>query len=504
MKHALILPILLPLFTGGLLLVLHQLSLTVKRAISMLACWALLPIAIWLVLLAGDGELRTYALGGWQAPFGIVLVLDRLAALMLLVNAFLAAFALLYACRGDDEQGPNFHTLFQFQLLGINGAFLTGDLFNLFVFFEILLIASYALLLHGNSARQVSAGMHYVVLNLLGSSFFLIGISMLYGLTGTLNMADLAVRVGNADAGRAPLIAAAGFLLLVVFGLKAAMVPLHLWLPKAYATAPASVAALFAIMTKVGIYAILRVFTLIFGSTAGAVANLLDGWLWPLALVTLAIGILGVLAARELRQMLAQLVIVSVGTLLAGIALGSVQGLSAALYYLIHSTMVAGGLFLLADLIVRQRGNEGGRLVLAAALRQPLLLGSLFFFGAISVIGLPPFSGFLGKLMLLRAVEPGYSALALWSIVLIGGLGMVVAMSRAGSLLFWRAAYDPKDESIHAPKSDGLRLLACIALLSCSLLLVILAKPLQTYIQATAAQLLDLAPYRQIVGGGNA
>ncbi|KIZ34708.1 MAG: monovalent cation/H+ antiporter subunit D [Pseudomonas sp. K35] len=499
MNHALILPLLLPLFMGALLLFAHRANKSTKRLLSLAATWTLVPIAIWLVLLADDGQLRIYALGSWQPPFGIILMLDRLSALMLLVTAVLAGFAALYACRGDDERGPNFHALYQFQLLGINGAFLTGDLFNLFVFFEILLISSYALLLHGHGQRRVRSGMHYVVLNLLGSSLFLIGVSMLYGLLGTLNMVDMAARVSAADPADAPLLAAAGYLLLVVFALKGAILPLYFWLPRAYASATAPVAALFAIMTKVGLYAIIRVFTLVFGSEAGELSGMVDVWLWPLALLTLGAAVIGALAARSLQVLLAYLVVVSVGTLLAGIALGSEAGLAAALYYLVHSTLVAGGLFLLADLIARQRGDLGTDLISAPALRQPLLLGTLFFMGAISVAGLPPFSGFLGKVMLLRAIELGADAIALWAVVLVGGLGMLISLSRAGSLVFWR----PSAEAVGQP-ADAIRILATVGLLLGSVMLVVAAGPLQAFVQATAAQLLDVAPYLQILQEGAA
>jgi len=499
MNHALILPLLLPLFMGALLLFAHRANKSTKRLLSLAATWTPVPNAIWLVLLADDGQLRIYALGSWQPPFGIILMLDRLSALMLLVTAVLAGFAALYACRGDDERGPNFHALYQFQLLGINGAFLTGDLFNLFVFFEILLISSYALLLHGHGQRRVRSGMHYVVLNLLGSSLFLIGVSMLYGLLGTLNMVDMAARVSAADPADAPLLAAAGYLLLVVFALKGAILPLYFWLPRAYASATAPVAALFAIMTKVGLYAIIRVFTLVFGSEAGELSGMVDVWLWPLALLTLGAAVIGALAARSLQVLLAYLVVVSVGTLLAGIALGSEAGLAAALYYLVHSTLVAGGLFLLADLIARQRGDLGTDLISAPALRQPLLLGTLFFMGAISVAGLPPFSGFLGKVMLLRAIELGADAIALWAVVLVGGLGMLISLSRAGSLVFWR----PSAEAVGQP-ADAIRVLATVGLLLGSVMLVVAAGPLQAFVQATAAQLLDVAPYLQILQGGAA
>lgn len=502
MNHVLILPILLPLLVGSLLLVTHRLSKSFKRTMSLLATWLLVPLTLSLLLQANSGTLFIYQLGNWLPPFGIMLLLDRLSAMMLLLTAVLAGFAVLYASRGGDDKGPNFHALFQFQLAGINGAFLTGDLFNLFVFFEILLISSYGLLVYGNGAQRVRAGIPYVVLNLLGSGLFLIGVSLLYGLTGTLNMADLAIRVAAADPADAPLLAAAGYLLLIVFGLKGAILPLYFWLPRAYAAAPAAVAALFAIMTKLGLYAIVRVFTLIFGSEAGVLNNMVLDWLWPLSMLTLAAGVLGALAARNLQVLLSYLVVVSVGTLLAGYAMGTEQGLGAALYYLLHSTLVAGGLFLLADLIACQRGEAGSDLVLAPALRQPLLLGALFFVGAISVAGLPPFSGFLGKVMLLQAASPGNGALALWPVVLVGGLGMVITLSRAGSSIFWRAS-DVVPEAQAMP-ADPLRMLATVGLLLGSVLLVVAAQPVQAYVQATAAQLFDLGPYLQIIQGGGA
>ena len=500
MNHGLILPILLPMLAGSLLLVRSYLSLRVKRVLSLLVTWALLPISIWLLLQADSGELQLYALGNWQAPFGIVLMLDRLSALMLVTTAVLAGFAMLYAVRGDDERGANFHALFQFQLLGINGAFLTGDLFNLFVFFEILLIASYSLLVYGGGAQRVKTGVHYVVLNLVASSLFLIGIGILYGLLGTLNLADLALKIAEADAERQPLLAAAGFLLLIVFGLKAAILPLYFWLPSAYAAATAPVAALFAIMTKVGLYAIVRVFTLLFGSQAGGLAHLVDDLLWPVAMLTLVAGVIGALAVRRFERLIGYLVIVSVGTLLAGIALGTADSLSGALFYLVHSSWICAALFLLADLVARQRGDLGGRLRTGPPLANPLLLGAMFFIAAVSVAGLPPFSGFLGKVMLLRAAGTGQQALELWPVVLIGGLGMLVALSRAGSVLFWRTA----DEAVAKPELDSVRTLAAIGLLACSPLLVVAAQPVYAYTQATAEQLLDVGAYLQLVRGGGA
>ncbi|MBQ0777058.1 MAG: monovalent cation/H+ antiporter subunit D, partial [Pseudomonas sp.] len=221
MNHLPMLPILVPMFMGAVLLLIARSQMSVKRSLSLGATILQIPLALILMSQAGEG-IGVYAAGNWVPPFGIVLVVDRLTALMLLITAVLAGGAILYALRGDDGLGRNFHALFQFQLMGINGAFLTGDLFNLFVFFEILLIASYALLLHGAGSSRVRAGLHYVLLNLFGSALFLIAVGTLYGVTGTLNMADLAVKIAEVPAAEAPLVGAAGMLLLVVFGLKAA------------------------------------------------------------------------------------------------------------------------------------------------------------------------------------------------------------------------------------------------------------------------------------------
>ncbi|ACE84849.1 monovalent cation/H+ antiporter subunit D [Cellvibrio japonicus] len=496
MNHLIIAPILLPLATAVLLILLTGRSLVLIRRLSLGSSALLLGLCTWLLLLASDGQIHLYDLGNWQPPFGILLVLDRLSALMLLVTAILAFFSLAYAVCGNDQPGDNLHGLVHFLLLGVNGAFLTGDLFNLFVFFEVLLIASYALLLHGRGPERARAGLHYVVINLAGSALFLIAVSALYGITGSLNMADLASKIANLDPADAPLAAAAGMLLLVVFGLKAAIAPLYFWLPRAYAAASAPVAALFAIMTKVGVYTIIRVYTLVFGNDAGALANLAWPWLWPLALVTLALGLVGALAARELRTQIAYLVVVSVGTLLAGVSLNSEAALSASLYYLVHSTFVCGALFLLADLILRQRGECSDRITRGPRLRQPALLGGLFFVGAVSVIGLPPLSGFIGKLLLLSAADTGVAVIPLWVILLVGSLVTLMALSRSGSTFFWRT---DASESPTVVAADKGALLAVVLLLGFSLLLSVAGAPLLDYTRALAQQQLAPDNYIQAV-----
>lgn len=484
MQHLIVFPIVIPLVAGILLLYQRQGLVRYKRIVSVTATVLLLLATIGLLRQAASGEITYYAMGDWQAPFGIALVLDRLSALMLLLTAILAVGAVVFACAGDDEKGSNFHGLFQWQLLGINGAFLTGDLFNLFVFFEVLLLASYALLLHGGGKARIQASVHYVVLNLAGSSLFLIAVGTLYGATGTLNMADMAIRVAELPAEREGLVTAGALMLLVVFGLKAAILPLYFWLPKAYASAPAPVAALFAIMTKVGIYAILRVYTLIFGESAGSLEALEQPWVWWLSLTTLAAAGIGVMAARDLRLLVAYLVLISVGTLLAGVGMRSPQAISALLYYLIHTTLITGGLFLLAEMIGLQRGKAGTRLVKGRPMVQGSALAVLFFIGAIAVAGMPPLSGALGKALILNAAE-GTQRLWLWPLLLVAGLCSLIALSRAGSTLFWRSHRG----NISGTPLSRRQWFGVIWLLSAAPLLVVLAGPVSSYTQATADQL---------------
>src|SRR5690606_10033553 len=293
MNHALILPILLPAVVGAVLVIAARYDRVLARVFAVASMVLMLAIALGLFVLASGGSVRTYALGAWPAPFGIVLVLARPAALMLLLGAVLGLGVLLYAINGWDERGKHFHPLFQFQLMGINGAFLTGDFFNLFVFFEILLIASYGLMVHGGGGLRVKAGVQYVVTNLVGSSVFLIAAGLMYSVTGTLNMADLAVKVPQVPAADQALLQTGAVLLLLVFAVKAALVPLHFWLPGTYANAPGPVAALFAILTKVGAYSIIRLYVLAFGADAGDAAWLAAPWLLPAGLVTLVLGMTG-------------------------------------------------------------------------------------------------------------------------------------------------------------------------------------------------------------------
>ena len=501
MNHLLILPILLPAVVGALLVLAARHDGVLARTFAVASTVLLLAIAVALLVLASDGQVRSYALGAWPAPFGIVLALDRLAALMLVLNAVLGLGVLLYAIGGWDQRGKHFHPLFQFELMGINGAFLTGDFFNLFVFFEILLIASYGLMVHGGGGLRVKAGVQYVVTNLVGSSVFLIAVGMIYNVTGTLNMADLARIVPQVPAADQALLQTGAVLLLLVFAVKAALVPLHFWLPGTYANAPGPVAALFAIMTKVGAYSILRLYVLAFGADAGAAAWLAAPWLLPAGLLTLVLGMTGVLAARSLGQMASFAVIGSMGMLLATVAVFTPQATSAALYYLIHSTLAAGALFLVADLVAERRGAQRDRFAAAPRIAQGGLVGGLFFVAAIAMTGMPPLSGFIGKLLVLDGVRASAHAVWFWALILTTSLIAIVGFARAGSFVFWKPHALPAAPASAYRPDGALSFVAVGGLLACLVLLTVFAGPVHAWLELVAAQLYAPAGYIDAVLG---
>jgi multicomponent K+:H+ antiporter subunit D len=496
--HWIVVPVVLPLIAGAACLLVEQRAAGVARALSIGTTFVLLGVALYLASVAADGTVHPYLLGNWKAPFGIALALDRLSALMLVLTAVVAVASVLYARGGGtrgahDAQGLHYHALFQFQLMGLNGAFLTADLFNLFVFFEVLLIASYGLLLHGGGAARLKAAIHYVGFNLAGSALFLVAVALLYGVTGTLNMADLSQRVAALGPDQAALVRAAALLLIVVFGVKAALLPLYFWLPDTYRAAPAPVAALFAIMTKVGVYCVARVTTLIFGDDAGVATGVADPWLPWLAIGTLALAALGTLAAVRLRTLVSYLVVASAGTLLLAIGLGSAATLSAALFYLVNSTLVAAALFLLVDSIASGRGEAGDEMI-PAPLAYRAAYGTLFFLFALEAAGLPPMGGFIGKALLLRATTDLPLMPATWVALLVSGLGMMIAVARAGSTMFWKAADANRVQTAASrpARTEGL----AIGWLTAAMLLVVLnAGPMTRYAESTAAQLLDRRAY---------
>lgn len=499
MSHWIILPVVLPAMLAPIIGFMMRHDIVLARVTSTLGSVLLVAISFVLVSMAMDGTTHIYRLGDWPAPFGIVLVLDRLSALMVLLTSVLALMVLLHAmATGWDDRGKHFHALFQFQLMGICGAFLTGDIFNLFVFFEILLIASYGLMIHSGGRERMRAGLQYVVMNLAGSTLFLFALGTLYASTGTLNIADLAAKIPDIPADEAGLVRVAAMLLMIVFAVKAALFPVQFWLPATYANAPAPVAALFAIMTKVGAYAILRVHTVVFGPGVAGTEGMIDAWLFPAAVVTIALGAFGVLGAKRLMPLISFSVIGSMGTLLIAVAVFSPVATTAALYYMVHSTFAAACLFLIADLVVSRR--SGDSLTPTFATAQNGLFAAIFFAAAIAMAGMPPLSGFLGKLLVLDALRGPDVIVWAWTAILVGSLLTIVGFARAGSALFWKSTTIPaptSDMSAAIPNNNATVLQVAPVMLTLAVLvaLSVFAGPVAAYLEQTSNQLFDRSGY---------
>ncbi|MDP4032912.1 MAG: monovalent cation/H+ antiporter subunit D [Pseudorhodobacter sp.] len=492
MNHWIIAPVVLPAVLAPLIVLMMRHDLMLQRVFGLAGTVALTLIAGGLLWTASVSPPEVYFLGDWPAPFGIVLVLDRLSAMMVALTAVLALAVQLYAMGTNwDARGRHFHALFLFQLMGLNGAFLTGDAFNLFVFFEVLLIASYGLMIHSGGRNRLRTGVQYVAYNLVGSTLFLFALATIYSITGTLNMADLAVKVAILPPGDAALIRVAAVLLLLVFAVKGALVPLQFWLPATYANAPGPVAALFAVMTKVGGYAVLRIYTLIFPPATPATGMLFADLLLPAALVTLVVGAIGVLGAATLSRLVAFATIASMGTLFLAISAFTPHATATALFYLIHSTLAGATLFLVADMVAERRADDSLDHALPP-IAQNGLIAALFFAGALAMAGMPPMSGFLGKLLILDALR-GPDMVLIWSTVLVTSLVMIIGFSRAGSTLFWKAHETLGEAEDH--RAGVLSFTVIFALLAGLFALTVFAGPTMRYLEATATELHNPAAY---------
>ena len=503
-EHTPILSVLIPAFTAFLLLVLGNPGSGAlaqdwrqpwRRGISYISSLLGLSTAILYVIFASSGQIITYNLGEWAAPFGIVLVLDQLSALMLILTYGLAAPILWFASHEWDTRGRYFHAMFHFLLMGLCGAFLTGDLFNLFVFFEILLMASYVLLLHGQGKARFQLGIHYVTINLVASALFLIGLGIIYGSVGSLNMVDVARLMPILESDQHKLAVAGGLLLFVVFAIKAALLPVGFWLPKTYAVATTPVAAIFTIMTKVGIYAILRVNGTVFDDELSH--NILANWLLPLGLITSIYGVLGAIGAERLRRFVGFMVLSSVGTLIIAISLFNTLAWAAALYYLVHSTLIAAAFYLLCGWITSQRGVFKDHFTIAPQMKQQNVVSLVFFLIALMMAGFPPFSGFLGKVFILQATAHSPYQFIIILVLLIVSLLSILAFTRVGFILFWRATKpEERPESVEfrvyqaLPKQAPARNDKTIYLLLSALVLyMVCANPVQQYMFKTATQI---------------
>lgn len=429
--------VIVPLLAAAASLVLGTFHRT-QRIISVAAITTVLMIGALLLVLVDSGGSIVVEVGGWPPPWGIVLVVDRLSAIMVTVTALVLLAVLLFAIgqgSADDHRDTPVSIFYPTYLIlgaGLFVAFIAGDLFNMYVGFEILLAASYVLLTLGGTGARIRAGVTYIVMSLVSSLFFVASIALLYGATGTVNIAQLSVRISELDPGVQVLL---HVMLLLGFGIKAAVFPLSFWLPDSYPTAPAPVTAVFAgLLTKVGVYAILRTETVLFpDSTLNPVLMVLAG-------LTLIVGILGAVAQADIKRLLSYTLVSHIGYMLFGVAMESEVGMTATIYYVVHHILVQTALFLAVGLVERVGGTTSISRLGGLAERAPLL-GVLFLIPALNLSGIPPFSGFLGKVGLFEAGAIDGSPLA-WAVVGAGAVTSLLtlyALLRVWNVAFWRS-----------------------------------------------------------------
>lgn len=536
MPHLVAVPILVPMLTAALMLLMGENRRRTKSALSvvsgLIGLLAALALLRWVNAAdtgGGPGSIGVYLPGNWRAPFGIVLVADRLSTMMVALTGVIAFAASIYSTSRWDRAGVHFHPLLQLQLMGLNGAFLTGDLFNLFVFFEVMLAASYGLLLHGSGRLRVQAGLHYIAINLAASSLFLIGAAILYGVTGTLNMADLGVRIAELSPGDRGLVHAAAAILATAFFAKAGAWPLNFWLVPAYSAAVSPVGAVFALLTKLGIYTILRLWTVLFAPDTGDSAAFGQVALIGTGLATLFVGAIGIVGTQRLSNLAGFSVLVSAGTLLAAVGLGQPAVWAGALYYLLSSTLAVSAFFLLIDMIERWRNAGMSVAPHEAAGNAPYLtedlrvlsdvnlddeaqalygraipagvafLGLSFMGCTLLLAGLPPLSGFVGKFAMLSGLlGTGGVGIAGWTflaLLIASGFLSLVALSRTGIRHFWTQPHATM------PSLPALEVLPVAALLAACVALTVWAEPVMQHAKATAEGLKTPTAYRNAVLG---
>lgn len=489
MENLLILPILLPFFTAVLGLLWRQRS--VQRGLAVAGAASILGTGVALVVIVAQVGPLVLEVGNWPAPFGIVFVADMLSAILVTLTGAVGLAAVVFSLATIDAQREHFgyFPLMLILLMGVCGAFLTGDIFNLYVWFEVLLIASFVLLALGSERAQMEGAIKYVTINLIASMLFLVAVGLLYAETGTLNMADLARVVPLA--GNPGLITAIAAMFMVAFGIKAAMFPLYFWLPASYHTPPPVVSAVFAgLLTKVGVYALLRVFTLVFVGDVGYTHTVV----LVVAGITMVVGVLGALAQSEMRRILSFLIVSHIGFAVMGLGLYTPAGLAGAVFYIVEDMIVLTALFLITGIIYQavpddDLRNLGG--FYAAAPR----FGLLFLLPALSLAGVPPLSGFFGKLALLRAsLEVGQYGIV--AAAIITSILTLLAVTRVWSEVFWKP--NPSQEPVALPRlsaANAALWLPPIMLAACVVALGLAVGPAFRLASHAGQQLFDPSAY---------
>ncbi len=502
MTWLLILPLLIPLFTA-VLATLARHSLRAQNGLSIAASLAMVGVAILLLIDVSGGDIRVMYLGGWEAPYGIVLVADVFSAMMVLLSALLGFAVAVYSVSAIDAPRKHFGyvPLLQVLLMGVNGAFLTGDIFNLYVWFEVMLIASFVLMVLGGEKAQLVGAVKYVTINLLASMLFLIGAGVLYGKTGTLNFADLAMTLMQNP--QPELANTTAILFFVAFGIKAAVFPFFFWLPDSYHVPPAAVTAIFSgLLTKVGVYAMMRVFSLIFLHDTAFTQPLI----LVLAGLTMVAGVLGAVAQGEMKRLLSFHIVSQIGYALMGLGIFTQLAFSGAIYFTLHVAIAKAALFLITGYVAVTRGSTVLR-SLGGMLRSSPMLSVLFLLAALSLAGLPPFSGFFAKFALVKA---GLEASQFTIVAVALGVGMLTlfSMMKIWNEVFWKDAPDMPAPS-GAPTQVMTKgrtfsfMMPVILLVGITVLMGLGAEPILQLTDRAAAQLLHPHHYIDAVLGGN-
>lgn len=431
MNNLILMPVIWHLVTG-IILIFFVKNVRIQKSISLFSSLISIGISTAIVYLVDRQGVLTLAVGSWKAPFGIIIVADMLAALLTLTTSIIGAAILVYSFReiGKDREKYYYYSIFQFLLVGVNGAFLTGDIFNLFVFFEVMLMASYVLLVLGGTKGQLRESLKYIIVNVLSSALFVISVAYLYSITGTLNMAQLSERISAVNQPAIVSVIAISF--LVVFGLKAAIFPLFFWLPGAYYTPPIPVIALFgALLTKVGVYSIFRTYTLLFYHDQSFTHTILG----VLSLLTILVGVIGAIAYWDVKKIIIYNIVIAVGVITYGISLMNDQAIAGSIFYLIHDMLIKAALFLLIGIMIKVSGTTDLRKMGGLMGTYPYLAWT-FFIAAITLAGIPPFSGFAGKLLILQGAVKSESYGGL-TVILLSSLMVLYSVMRIFIYGFW-------------------------------------------------------------------
>ncbi|MDW0117600.1 Na+/H+ antiporter subunit D [Sporosarcina thermotolerans] len=431
MINLLLFPIIIP-FLFAILLLFFKENVGIQRILTVIGVVLGLISSFYLMLTVKTEGVQAITLGSWPAPFGISMVSDMLSALLVTTTLLITLFVVLYSFTsiGKERERFFYYPGILFMVTGVNGAFTTGDIFNMFVFFEVLLIASYLLIVLGGEKKQLRESIKYILVNVVSSALFVITVAYLYSVVGTLNMADISVKI--TEIGQPGIVTVIAVLMLIVFGIKGSIFPLYFWLPGSYAAPPIPVLALFgALLTKVGVYAIMRTYTLFFTHNTGFTHEIL----MVLSILTVIVGCIGALAYFDLKQIIIYNIVIAVGVILYGAAQMNEAGISGAIYYLIHDMLIKGALFLLIGIIIYVTGTSNLR-KMGGLMKTHASLGWFYLIAAFGLAGIPPLSGFIGKLLI---VQGAFQAGNVWGSIIILASSLIVLLSvmRIFIYAFW-------------------------------------------------------------------